>query len=242
MSRTRRGLMIAALTVTVAALLGSVGVAAGSVVQHATGTRAAAVPPMMGAARADRTGVGMMGSSGMMGSGPAGMRQAMGHFALAGDGRPVTSLDGARQRAQALADRLDGGLRVGEVMQFSNGYYAEVLSADGQGATEVLINPSTGAVSVELGPAMMWNTRYGMHARGTQADGLTQDQAVAAARTWLDRNRPGLTTDDVTAFPGYFTLETRKDGRIVGMMSVDASSGAVWYHTWHGTFVAVQAD
>jgi hypothetical protein len=89
---------------------------------------------------------------------------------------------------------------------------------------------------------MMWNTRYGMHVRGAQADGLSKDQAIAAARTWLDRNRPGLTSDDVTAFPGYFTLETARDGKIVGMMSVDASSGAVWYHTWHGTFVAVQAD
>jgi len=24
----------------------------------------------------------------------------------------------------------------------------------------------------------------------------------------------------------------------VGMLSVNATTGAVWYHTWHGTFIA----
>jgi len=99
--------MVATLVVAIAALLGSVGAVAGSVVHHATGTRAAAVAlPMMGAARADRTGVGMMGgAAGMMG-GSAGMGQAMGRLALAGDGRPVASLDAARQRVDALAPAL----------------------------------------------------------------------------------------------------------------------------------------
>jgi len=46
----------------------------------------------------------------------------------------------ARQRAQAFADRL--GLRAGEVIQFSNGFYAELLTADGDGATEVLVDPA----------------------------------------------------------------------------------------------------
>jgi hypothetical protein len=33
-----------------------------------------------------------------------------------------------------------------------------------------------------------------------------------------------------------------KDGKIVGMMSVNALNGAVWYHTWHGTFVAMVGE
>ena len=41
--------------------------------------------------------------------------------------------------------------------------------------------------------------------------------------------------------PGYFTLETLRGGRISGMISVNASSGAVWYHWWHGRFVAMEA-
>jgi hypothetical protein len=27
-------------------------------------------------------------------------------------------------------------------------------------------------------------------------------------------------------------------GKISGMLSVNASTGQVWYHTWHGTYTA----
>ncbi len=30
-----------------------------------------------------------------------------------------------------------------------------------------------------------------------------------------------------------------RQGKIAGMLSVHASSGAVWYHGWHGRFVAM---
>jgi hypothetical protein len=59
-------------------------------------------------------GAGMMGGTGMMG------------FGLAGDGRPVGDLDAARVRAERYAAGLDPGLRVGEVMAFTNNYYAEI--------------------------------------------------------------------------------------------------------------------
>ncbi len=60
------------------------------------------------------------------------------------------------------------------------------------------------------------------------------------AQTWLDANQVGVkvkTGGD--AFPGYFTLETLKDDTSVGMLSVNARTGAVWPHWWHGAFVAM---
>jgi hypothetical protein len=170
-------------------------------------------------------GPGMMGGSGMMGG-----------FGLVGDGRPVDSLDQARQRAQVLADEVD--LRVGEVMRFANGFYAELETAAGAPATELLIDRNTGAVSIEYGPAMMWNTDYGMHA-GTAPGGTpisTADVGVIAQR-WLDARRAGLTAGEAEEFPGYVTLHTMRAGTIVGMMSVNVYTGAVWYHTWHGRYI-----
>ena len=32
----------------------------------------------------------------------------------------------------------------------------------------------------------------------------------------------------------YYTLHSERDGKVVGMLSVNASTGAVWYHWWHG--------
>jgi hypothetical protein len=37
-------------------------------------------------------------------------------------------------------------------------------------------------------------------------------------------------------------VETLRDGKIAGMMSVNAYTGAVFYHTWHGSFVAVSEE
>ncbi|MGW3060738.1 hypothetical protein ACWC98_33080 [Streptomyces goshikiensis] len=52
-----------------------------------------------------------------------------GHYWQRGNGTPVTTLDQARQRADAFADPL--GLRVGEVMQFSKNFYAELETPAG---------------------------------------------------------------------------------------------------------------
>ncbi len=182
---------------------------------------------------------GMMGGFGPGGYGPGGMMG--GGYWLSGDGRRVGSMEAARQRAQQFADRL--GLRAGEVMQFSNGFYVELNTPGGSGATEVLVDPSNGAVGVEYGPAMMWNTRYGMHGGGGDAPvKVSAERAVTLAQRWLDDQRPGMSAAEPEPFPGYYTLHTLRDGKIVGMLSVNATTGAVWYHTWHGAYQAMSDE
>jgi len=154
---------------------------------------------------------------------------------LTGDGDPVDDLAEARERAQEFAERLGPGLRVGEVMRFTNNYYAEFEESDGAKATEVLVDPRTGAVQLEFGPAMMWNTRYGMMARSGAPAQLSAEQAQNIAQQWAD-DRDGLTVAEPDVFPGYYTLHTLHEGRIEGMLSVNAITGAVWYHNWHGEF------
>ncbi|GHE13446.1 hypothetical protein [Streptomyces alanosinicus] len=150
---------------------------------------------------------------------------------------PIRNLADADRAAGRFADRW--GLRVGEVMQFSNGYYAQLLDSSGKGATEALIDPRSGAVQLEFGPAMMWNTAYGMMPTGTQP-GPTKigpGQAVRIADRWLHDHHKDLHAAKPDWFPGYFTLHTLRDDHIVGMLSVNATTGDVWYHTWHGRFV-----
>ena len=64
-------------------------------------------------------------------------------------------------------------------------------------------------------------------------------QAVAAADRWLAKRDPSLSVPVADAFPGYYTMEIKRHGKIVGMLSINASSGAIWNHWWHGDFVAV---
>jgi hypothetical protein len=42
--------------------------------------------------------------------------------------------------------------------------------------------------------------------------------------------------NEADTFYGYYTMEVTKDNKIFGMLSVNSNTGAVWYHTWHGTF------
>ena len=66
---------------------------------------------------------------------------------------------------------------------------------------------------------------------------VSPDQAQQIAQERLDQNQAGSSTEAPDSFPGYYTLHITKDGQVTGMLSVNAYTGAVWYHTWHGAFV-----
>jgi hypothetical protein len=148
---------------------------------------------------------------------------------LAGDGVQVTTIAAARARADAAAS--PNGLHTGEVMQFSDNFYVELKDASGASATEVLVDPATGAVFTEFDPAMMWTT-------GTAPDAVSSNRATAIANAWLQANAAGQSVGSTDLFPGHYTMDTVSGGNTVGMLSVNATTGAVWYHTWHGMFVA----
>jgi len=170
-----------------------------------------------------RTGPGgMMGNSG--GNGMAG-----GRVWLAPNNTPVTTIAEARTRAAAAAG--PSGLHPGEVMQFSLNFYVELKDAAGAPAAEVLVDPASGAVVTEYGPAMMW-------ASSNAAPTVSIEQATTIANEWLAGNAPAEKVDSADSFPGHFTMDTVSAGHTVGMLSVNAATGAVWYHTWHGTFIA----
>ncbi len=195
-------------------------------------------------------------------------------YSSSGEGEPVRDLAGAKRQAQRFAERLD--LRVGEVMQFENNYYVELVEPGGELGTEVLVDPTTGAVSIEYGPAMMWNTRYGMMGesrwggrsgmmtgmmggsgagammsgdfRGdptwtpspaTAKPSVSAREAEAIAARWLAREQGTLRAGKADAFPGYYTIHTLEGDQVAGMLSVNAYTGAVWYHWWHGPFLSM---
>jgi hypothetical protein len=155
------------------------------------------------------------------------------------------SIDQARSAVEHYIVGAGNRLEIDELMEFEDNYYAIVRERDsGIGAMELLVDKTTGDVSPEIGPNMMWNARYGMHAgRGMMGGSgavneLSGDQAVAIAQSWLDEHQPGVLTEGhADAFYGYYTIHTLKDGHISGMLSVHGRTGQVWYHTWHGAFV-----
>jgi len=214
-------------------------------------------------------GPGMMGgqgSTGMMGtcntaSGtiPANC-PLFGAATTSANAQPITSDKAVAAVQQYLQSYNNADLKLSEVMEFDNNFYALVTEkSTGAGAFELLVNRYTGAVHPEPGPNMMWNTKYGhmaglggmmgrlggmMGGAWNQQSGpmtVTVTQARTTAQQWLDANQPGAKlADDEMQFYGYYTMDFLKDGKTAGMLSVNGYSGQVWYHTWHGNFISEQ--
>ena len=218
-------------------------------------------PGMMGG---QGYGPGMMGGQGfggMMGAGNAINGTMPANCPLSGAATSPTNaqlitFDKAVDTAQQyLKSYNNADLKLAEVMEFDNNFYALVTEkSTGAGAFELLVNRYTGVVHPEPGPNMMWNTKYGHMAgqsgmmggmmggqRNQQAGPIivTVEQARATAQQWLNANQPGAElADDEMQFSGYYTMDFLKDGKTAGMLSVNGYTGQVWYHTWHGNFIS----
>jgi hypothetical protein len=213
-------------------------------------------------------GPGMMGSAGMMagafgGSGAGGA----GSTGVAAPTPAQVTKIGQRVNGWLASNGFDG-FKVAEVMAFTGNDYVAVHDSKGMPAFELLTDLNTNWI-MEEPPSMMWNTRYGMMGDygsrvspmmggwmmagswnrwygGGNRHVATTAGAVAVADRWLAKAHPGerVASDAggsaMGKFPGYYTFDTTKGGKTYGMLSVNAATGAVWYHGWHGTFLAEQ--
>ena len=87
------------------------------------------------------------------------------------------------------------------------------------------------------GPGGQRGPGAGTSFRPTGEPRVTAADAKTLAQTFLNTRMPGTKVRNVDTFPGYYTLDVTRDGKVVGMLSVNAYSGRVWYHGWHGAFV-----
>jgi len=136
---------------------------------------------------------------------------------------------------------------VDEVEEYTQNFYVLFKeNSTGFGAFEMLIDKYTGRIYPEMGPNMMWNTKYGMMSSGMMgwaygtssgAMTVTVEQAKANAQQFLNAYYPGTTVGDVDTFYGYYHVDVLQAGQTYGMLSVNGYTGQVWYHTWHGAFI-----
>jgi len=169
---------------------------------------------------------------GMMGQGMTGGMGMMSIYTA--DSRPVTEAD-ARTRAMTFANRFYPGTTIGDFMEFSLNYYVELKDASNMSVAEVLVDRYTGTVTPEPGPNMVWNTGYRAQ---SSSQAVTYDSArgKTLAETFLAGYLPGATVQESTSYPGYYTFDFGR-GKTEGMLSLNAYTGGIWVHTWHGQFI-----
>lgn len=179
---------------------------------------------------------------------------------------PLT-VDQAKAAAEKYLSNLKSpDLQIAEVMIFDNNAYVVVKEiSTGNGAFELLVDSASQIAYPEHGPNMMWNLKYGglnhenMMGNGEMMGGnngmmngwdstipldvtadltVTPEQAIEYAQKYLDANNSGATAaTDPIRFYGYYALDFEKDGKIIGMLSVNGYSGQIFLHTWHGAFI-----
>ena len=192
-------------------------------------------------------GGGMMGRLGN-GYGFGGMMSGYGYTAPYNyNGTPLNTSTAATIAQNYVSSIGNPDLAVKQVEEYTNNFYVQVNEKNtGNGAFELLINKYTGSIYPEMGPNMMWNTKYGMMRGGilggifgtpTTTTTVTQAQATTDAQAYLTTYVPGTTTGDVTSFYGYYTIEILNGSTTYGMLSVNGFTGQVWFHNWHGTFI-----
>lgn len=192
---------------------------------------------------------GMMG--GMMGGyGRGGMMGGYG-YGYAPNAKAIT-LDQAVTNAQQYVTAYNNAdLKLVEVEEYAFNFYGVVREkSTGTNAFQILVDKFSGAVYPEMGPNMMWNTKYSPMANMmggwfNQSAGkmtVTVDQARTNASQYLKTYLPNATVEDTgDTFYGYYNFDVLQNGKTYGMLSVNGYTGAVWYHTWHGDFVSAKS-
>ncbi len=185
---------------------------------------------------------GMMGGFGMMGG--------LG-YGYAPNAKLIT-LDQAITTAQSyVASFNNADLKLVEVEEYAWNFYGVVQEkSTGSNAFQIIVDKYSGAPYPEIGPNMMWNTKYspmafmmgGWFNQASSKMTITLEQARANAAQYLKTNLPSTTIEDTggDTFYGYYNFDVLQNGKTYGMLSVNGYTGAVWYHTWHGDFVAAK--
>ena len=168
---------------------------------------------------------------------------------------PVNITD--QQAFNAVKDIMNDGFFGGadfhpgdEIIKFRNGWEIEVLDAQGAVVFEFIVDPSNGNVFPEMGPNMMWNTRFGMGGQGMIGGGMmgqwgrvragtpfsiSEEQARDIVQDYIEKNNLNADIEEVEIHPGYWEMHLVPDGLLLWQIDVNGYTGAVWLETWHLT-------
>jgi hypothetical protein len=107
---------------------------------------------------------------------------------------------------------------------------------NGQSGSSMMGN---GQNSGMMGGNLMGNYGYAPDAEIN----ITAEEAVDTAQEYLDAYLSGKMADETAdQFPGYYTLHVLEDGETIGMLSVNAYTGQVFLHQWHGDFIEMVGE
>jgi len=157
-------------------------------------------------------------------------------FGVVPQGEPLT-IEEAKEIAESYAI---AGTELKEIYEFETHFEAEFKEENSDyNAFEIIIDKYTGAVRPEMGPNMMWNTKYGMHGfYGTTEMTISDEEAKRIAQEYLAAlGLQWQLSDDVEKYYGFYELHGLEDGEVVAQINVNGYTGTVFIEQWHGKVI-----
>ncbi len=72
---------------------------------------------------------------------------------------------------------------------------------------------------------------------------VSAEEAIQTAQRYLDTYLSGAKADaNADPFYGYYTIDIERDGKPVGMLSVNGYTRQVFIHTWHADFIEMSEE
>ncbi|MDO0823489.1 PepSY domain-containing protein [Desulfosporosinus nitroreducens] len=191
-------------------------------------------------------GYGMMG-----GQGGYGMMGGQGGYGMMGGGYDAKSLgvdltngevassDQAVAIAKAYAQKINQDLVISQLHEFSNVYGVEFNEGrTGAKAYEVMVFKNGGRIITDMGPNIMWNTKYGhMNWGNDGAVTVSEEQATNNAQEFVTKMGQGYSIVKPELAPGYYEFMVQKDGKDYVELNVNGYTGQVWLQNWQGPII-----
>jgi len=144
-----------------------------------------------------------------------------------------------------VSERYGDRFEIVEMVVYSNSPYYLIVRENNQkeAAFGLMFDPVRKVVYPEYGPNMMWNRNYGMGFmmgwnERTNRSQIDREEALENARNFASDNSLRV-RDNGYQFSGYYSFYVENENQPVGLVSVNAYSGEVWAHNWHGNLIEI---
>jgi len=115
-------------------------------------------------------------------------------------------------------------------------------------AFEIYIDKSSESVYLEMGPYMMWNTKYGHMGmmEGYSYDSAAQlpvseKKAKSLAEEYVKASLPNAAVDnDVETFYGFYEFVIKMNNKPFSHLFINGYTGKYWYFNPHGSIIKIR--
>jgi hypothetical protein len=138
-----------------------------------------------------------------------------------------------------------------EVHIFPDFYEVEFNDLNGYKGPELYLYRSSGDLGPEMGPNMMWDTKYGMgdwnmggwNMGGWSSGGSCGTEiSESQARGYVTTTAAGVTLGDAERHHGYWEFELKRGSSVVNQVNVNNCTHAiVWESDWQPDMVGIYA-